>query len=204
MTQKNFDRRNTIGRALYKSIRRKGFAQTRLQDIAELANMTPSHVRYYFDGKRAILKWYFAETCKQFSRQAEELMLAAPADPITALTVSYFPEGPKRRAHLGVFLELRALALHDTQLYAQVRQHDRRQIETLAVILAPVCGDTNPVSAAEVAYSLAQGLYMGETLQRFDTKLARLYFQITLTASISQLDTPEAHRLILHREQMEQ
>ena len=45
MTQKSFERRAAIGRALYKSIRKKGFAQTKLQDIAELADMTPSHVR---------------------------------------------------------------------------------------------------------------------------------------------------------------
>jgi AcrR family transcriptional regulator len=189
MTQKSFERRAAIGRALYKSIRKKGFAQTKLQDIAELADMTPSHVRYYFDGTRDILKWYFAETCKQFNQQAEELLATVSADPIAALAESYFPEVSKRRANLGVFLELRALALHDTQLYSQVRQHDRSQIEILAAILTPVCGKPYAVSAAEIAYSLAQGLYMGETLQRFDTLTARAYFQLTLQAAIEKMDS---------------
>ena len=188
MTQKSSERRAAIGRALYKSIRQKGFAQTKLQDIAELADMTPSHVRYYFDGTRDILKWYFAETCKQFTAQAEELLATASADPIAALAESYFPEVSRRRATLGVFLELRALALHDTQLYAQVRQHDRSQIDILAAILAPVCRKPCRVSAAEIAYSLAQGLYMGETLQRFDTLTARSYFQLTMQAAIEKMD----------------
>ena len=86
-----------------------------------------------------------------------------------------------------MFLELRTLALHDKQLFAQVRQHDRTQISILGEILQPICGKTSPTIAAEVAYSLAQGLYMGETLSRFDTTMARAYFEATMRNAINRL-----------------
>ena len=182
------DRMTSIGRALYRCIREQGYANTKLQDIAKQADMTPSHVRYYFTGKQAILEWYFKETSQGYQAGMRQMVQSPPADPVAALAGAFVPESPKRRANLGVFIELRTLALHHAPLLKQLKAHDRVQIGSIALLLEPVVGKTDPVAAAEIAYSLAQGLYMGETLQRFETRSAREYFSATLRALIdSQL-----------------
>lgn len=180
----NSDRMIKIGRALYRCIREQGYAQTKLQDIAKQADMSPSHVRYYFTGKQAILEWYFEQTSQGYQAGMRQMLQSAPEDPVAELTSAFFPESPKRRANLGVFIELRTLALHHPALLKQLKAHDRVQIGSIAELLEPVVGKTDPVAAAEIAYSLAQGLYMGETLQRFETTAAREYFSATFRALI--------------------
>ncbi len=185
------DRMTRIGRALYRCIREQGYASTKLQDIAKQAQMSPSHVRYYFTGKQAILEWYFEQTSERYQAGMKQLVAAAPADPVEALAEAFFPESRKRRANLGVFIELRTLALHHPALLGQLKSHDRIQIGSIAEVLAPVTGATDPVAAAEIAYSLAQGLYMGETLQRFETAAAREYFAATLGAVLDNQSIPK-------------
>lgn len=183
------NRRTLIGRALYRCIRTKGYAQTQLRDIAQQADMTPSHVRYYFDGKQAILEWYFARTCEIFAQRSQQLLDSKPDNPLDALAQSYFPDSPRRRAHLQVFVELRALALHNESLNQQVKEHDRQQIKRCGELLAPLCTAAATHAIAEIAYALAQGLYMAEALERFDTQASRGYFQQTMQAAISSVGT---------------
>ncbi|MEM7016099.1 MAG: TetR/AcrR family transcriptional regulator [Pseudomonadota bacterium] len=188
----NSDRMIKIGRALYRCIREQGYASTKLQDIAKQAEMSPSHVRYYFTGKQAILEWYFEQTSQGYQSGMKRLVASTPADPIVTLSRGFFPESPQRRANLGVFIELRTLALHHPALLKQLKEHDRIQIGFIAELLAPVTRDMDPVAVAEIAYSLAQGLYMGETLQRFATSSAHEYFAATLRALIDSQSIPNA------------
>ena len=53
---------------LVRCIREKGYASTSLTDIAIRAQMSPSHIRYYFDGKDAILEYYLETTCADIIR----------------------------------------------------------------------------------------------------------------------------------------
>ncbi|MGO4838415.1 TetR family transcriptional regulator, partial [Rhizobiaceae sp. 2RAB30] len=59
--QSHQEQRRHIMQALHRCIRRKGYAFTSLRDLAEEADMSASHVRYYFDGKDVVLEYYLEQ-----------------------------------------------------------------------------------------------------------------------------------------------
>ena len=59
-------RRRRIFRSLHDCILDKGYVKTTLADIAEGADMSASHLLYYFKGKEAILEQYFESISVQF------------------------------------------------------------------------------------------------------------------------------------------
>ena len=59
------NRRKRIFSSLHDCIIKKGYSKTTLADIAKSADMSPSHLLYYFDGKDAILEDYFQKVALQ-------------------------------------------------------------------------------------------------------------------------------------------
>ena len=68
-TKKNLprgqDRKKRIYRSLHDCILNKGYSKTTLADIAKAADMSPSHLLYYFEGKDAILEAYFEKVARR-------------------------------------------------------------------------------------------------------------------------------------------
>jgi AcrR family transcriptional regulator len=48
--EQNKERRGKILQALHRCISKRGFSRSSLTDIAIEAGMSPSHIRYYFEG----------------------------------------------------------------------------------------------------------------------------------------------------------
>src|SRR5262245_43013483 len=117
------DRRGRIATALYRCIKRQGYANTSLANVADEAGMSPSHVGYYLDNKAAILEYYAAAIC--------ELNLAALPDPgerdlerlLDELARFCLGEGQTSTGMLGVVQELTGLAVHDPRLHKIKARH---------------------------------------------------------------------------------
>ena len=69
----NKDRRWDIVAALYRCMADKGFAASTLNDIANEAKMSSSHLLYYYDGKEAILEAFFKSVIDHVESQLANL-----------------------------------------------------------------------------------------------------------------------------------
>src|SRR5580704_6028266 len=87
------DRRGEIASALDSCIRLAGYAATTLTDIALKAGMSPSHIRYYFDGKEEILEFYLDSVCEQIIRDVSQIPRRAPDQWLDDFT-SYMFDNP--------------------------------------------------------------------------------------------------------------
>jgi len=117
------DRRDRISRALYQCISKKGFANTSLKDIAEKAEMSSSHLRYYFDNKHAILAYYAEGICLQNREGLPALKTQSPSHLIEALAAFCLGPGQMNIELSGVIQEIAGLAVHDQRLQTIKSQH---------------------------------------------------------------------------------
>ena len=84
-TQKN-NRKMNVFRSLHDRIIEKGYAGTTLEDIARGANMTPSHLLYYFNGKEDVLEQYFQFVSERFLDRVQDLLNHPPSNQLKEFT----------------------------------------------------------------------------------------------------------------------
>ena len=117
------DRRSIISNALFRTMGRKGYAHSSLKDIALEANMTPSHIRYYFDNKAAILEYLATSICHQTLEGFPDLETADKTSLIANLTSFCLGPGQMSINLLGAIQEITGLAVHDKTLFKIKSQH---------------------------------------------------------------------------------
>lgn len=166
------DRRAEIAKALYACMSNRGYANTRLKDIADAAGMTPSHVGYYFDDQAAILEYYTTELCERIVGSFPDLDDADPARLADRIAAFCFGESQLNTAFLGVIQELSGLAVHDARLHQIKREHAtawRAYLEEFFERVRPRDG-LSPREAAWLAHAMLVGL---DTNTLFDRGLSR-------------------------------
>ena len=166
------DRRAEIAKALYACMSKRGYANTRLKDIADAAGMTPSHVGYYFDDQAAILEYYATQLCERIVGSFPELDGADPGQLADAIARFCFSEGQLNTAFLGVIQELSGLAVHDARLHQIKREHAaawRTYLEKFFELARPRNG-LSPREAAWLAHAMLVGF---DTNTLFDRGLSR-------------------------------
>jgi AcrR family transcriptional regulator len=107
------DRRSAIVRALHRCVRERGYARTSLTDIAVRAGMSPSHIRYYFDGKDAILRHYFEALCVDLLAEIKKIEMTSPEQWLHDLSRFYVGNPRISQAGLSVIVEIFGFAMHD-------------------------------------------------------------------------------------------
>lgn len=112
------DKRDQIVRAMHRCIREKGFSGTSLTDIAVAAAMSPSHIRYYFDGKDAILEHFFARHCDAIVEGVKAIAEQDLAIWYKAYVDYYIANPQIRPANLSVIVEIFGLSVHQSRLRA--------------------------------------------------------------------------------------
>ncbi|HEX2592408.1 MAG TPA: TetR/AcrR family transcriptional regulator [Rhizomicrobium sp.] len=153
-------RRRAIVRALHQCIREQGYARTSLTDIALKAGMSPSHIRYYFDGKEAILRDYFAQLCQDLV----ERIRAIPCDNPEAWLVSFarFHFGNARisQSGLAVIVEIFGVAMHEPEMKRIKTVFDAEMHAIMEQFFERAgCADgLTPKTAAELARAMDIGL----------------------------------------------
>tara|TARA_R100001509_G_scaffold139920_1_gene94548 strand:+ start:1930 stop:2604 length:675 start_codon:yes stop_codon:yes gene_type:complete len=153
-------RRRKIFKSLHDCIIRKGYVKTTLADIAEGADMTASHLLYYFKGKEDILEQYFQNVSVRFLERIETFGGHDTEEQIDLLADFWFKGETSTRQEIGFMLECFGAAVNDDVLKVTKADFDAR-CKAYLVDLFDGAGEslfTNSRDAAELAYSMMIGL----------------------------------------------
>lgn len=153
-------RRRLIFKSLHDCILAKGYVKTTLLDVAKGADISPSHLLYYFKGKEAILEQYFENVSVSFMTRIDGFSSLEPREKIQSLADLWFKGEASTVKEIGFMLECFGAAVNDQVLKATKRDFDERCKSFLANIFeaCPKVLMTNSKGAAEIAYSLMIGL----------------------------------------------
>ncbi|MEM8491844.1 MAG: TetR/AcrR family transcriptional regulator [Pseudomonadota bacterium] len=168
--RRNAQRRRVIFRALHDCIIEHGYSKTTLAHIARKAEMSASHLLYYFQGKEHMLEEYFATVAQWFLLQIERIAKQPTEEQIELWAQLWFGEGEDAYNDIGFMLECFGEAVHDGVMRKTKGDFDRQCKEFLKPLFPldpnaphdiPQGSKARPSSseeAAEVAYSLLIGL----------------------------------------------
>lgn len=153
-------RRRRIYKSLHDCIINKGYVKTTLADIAEGADMTASHLLYYFNGKEAILEQYFANVSVRFLEKIESFSQHPPQQQVQLLADFWFRGETSTRLEIGFMLECFGAAVNDDVLRITKADFDNRCKAHLVDIFraAPALVLDDASDSAEIAYSMMIGL----------------------------------------------
>lgn len=173
-------RRRRIFKSLHDCIIAQGYVKTTLADIAKGADMTASHLLYYFKGKEAILEQYFESVSVRFLEKIDEFSDQQPREQIQSLADFWFKGEASTVKEIGFMLECFGAAVNDQVLRVTKADFDERCKGYLKDIFeqCPTSFMGNSKDAAEIAYGLMIGLR------------SAVYFD-------SDIDLQDAHRLFL-------
>lgn len=110
------DRRAKIALAMDDCVREKGYSATSLTDIAVKAKMSPSHIRYYFDGKEEILEFYLARVCDQIIHDIGNIPKRSPLQWLRQFTGYFITHPNMTRGTIAVLVEIFAVSMHNPKL----------------------------------------------------------------------------------------
>jgi len=162
-------RRKRIFQALHDCIIEKGYAKTTLADVARSAQMTPSHLLYYFDGKDAILEDFFENVAQRIVERMEGFRKETPERQIDLLADLFFAGKGITMSEIGFMLECFGVAVHDKQLHREKTALDRYCKTYLKELFVnSPCGQARARDSAEIAYAMLIGL---RTAVYFDERI---------------------------------
>ena len=173
-------RRRRIFKSLHDCILARGYIKTTLADIAKGADMSPSHLLYYFKGKEAILEQYFESVSIRFLEKIDTFSSQPPRDQIQSLTDFWFKGEAGTLKEIGFMLECFGAAVNNDVLRVTKAEFDVSCKTYLAGIFEASTSVfmNNCKDAAEISYGLMIGLR------------SAVYFD-------SDIDLPGAHRLFM-------
>jgi AcrR family transcriptional regulator len=173
-------RRRRIFKSLHDCILAQGYVKTTLADIAKGADMSASHLLYYFKGKEAILEQYFENVSVRFLEKIEEFSQQEPREQIQSLADFWFKGEASTVKEIGFMLECFGAAVNDDVLKVTKADFDQRCKDYLVKIFdaSPSVFMESSKDSAEIAYGLMIGL---RSAVYFDT----------------DIDLDDAHRLFL-------
>jgi len=180
--RRSHDRRAKIIAALYRCMSKRGYAASTLSDIAAEADMSSSHLLYYFPGKDAILVEFFKRVC---SDVADEVA-ALPDDPTARLdAIAHIFVGERRggKRRRAVMLDLYGQTVQNRELRRMNVAHDKVVIKTLVDVFmrTPLSSDTTAEDAAQSAHAMLIGLRAKSAFDpACDTAQAHRLFRLTL------------------------
>ncbi len=174
-------RRRLIFKSLHDRILDRGYVKTTLADVAEGADMSASHLLYYFKGKEDILEQYFDSVSVRFLAKIEEFSYQEPREQIHSLADFWFKGEASTVKEIGFMLECFGAAVNDDVLRVTKAEFDERCKAYLVDIFkaAPDVFMQSSKDAAEISYALMIGLR------------SAVYFD-------ADIDLSEAHRLFIN------
>lgn len=185
-------RRKHIFQALHDCIIEKGYSKTTLADVARSAQMTPSHLLYYFSGKDAILEDFFEYVAQRIVERMEGFRTETAERRIDLLVDLFFAGKGITMSEIGFMLECFGVAVHDKQLHSEktaLDQFCKTYLEEL--FIESPCGPSKAHDSAEVAYAMLIGLRTAVYFdERIDLPHARRLFRTSILnlANSGQID----------------
>jgi len=163
-------RRARILAAFHDCIIAKGYAKTTLRDVARAAEMSASHLLYYFPGKDTILEHYFENVAQRIVERIESFRTESPEKQIDLLADLFFGGKGITRSEIGFMLECFGVAVHDKQLRQDKKELDRICKAYLKGLFEQSpCGSKSAKAYAEISYAMLIGL---RTAAYFDKLLS--------------------------------
>jgi len=150
---KDGDRRGKIALAMDACVRDKGYAATSLTDIALKAQMSPSHIRYYFDGKEEILEFYLAAICDQIVRDVGAIVRKTPEQWAKDFTGYFITNPDLTKATVMLMVEIFAVSAHNPKLMKIKSRYDNFIRQTLTEFFQ-WAGTIDGVTPEDAAYRL--------------------------------------------------
>lgn len=154
------ERRKAIIWALRSCMIKKGYAKTTLADVAEVAELYPSHLLYYFDGKDEILQQFFQNVAAQIVQRLESFQVETPRRQIDLLVDLFFAGTSITKSEIGLMLECFGIAVNDRALRYEKEKLDAKcKVYLEALLEQTPCGFLPGArDSAEVAYATLIGL----------------------------------------------
>jgi AcrR family transcriptional regulator len=126
----NPERRERVLEAAADALLERGFADTRISDIAERAGMSPGHVMYYFESKERILLDALRQREERlFYAQVEARGDVAPWPRLERWIDRSIPTG-RGDEQWSLWLELWVRAVHDPRIADMLEERDARWTST--------------------------------------------------------------------------
>lgn len=162
-------RRAQILSAFHDCIISKGYAKTTLRDVAQTAEMSASHLLYYFSGKDTLLEHYFDNVAQAIVERIESFRTEAAERQFELLADLFFAGKGITRDEIGFMLECFGVAVHDKQLHRDKTELDRFCKSYLQELFEQSpCGSSRARAYAEISYAMLIGL---RTAAYFDERL---------------------------------
>lgn len=175
-------RRGDIVEALRDCMIAKGYAETSLSDIARAANISASHLFYYYPGKEAVLQ----DLCDHILGHIFEIVNSSreetPEERIHLLVGNVFVAA---RPEFAIMVELSALSRHRPAIQKKLAKFNQDMREYLVDLFAqlPRPAGLSPEDASEIASGLWAGLFTNSYYEpNLDEGRARSLFRRTLFA----------------------
>ena len=134
------ERLNRILQALHDCIIEKGYARTTLKDVAQVAEMSPSHLLYYFRGKDAILDHYFQNISDRILERIDGFRHERPERQVERFADLFFAGKGITKSEIGFMLECFGVAVHHGELGRKKSELDRRCKDYLAELFERISG----------------------------------------------------------------
>lgn len=162
--------RDHIANALYHCVCKQGYAFISLNTLAMEAGISASHLRYYFEGKEAVLEYYVEQLCTKLRAELDVMQGLPPAQLIDALAEFHF--GPKvSTQRLGVMHEIFALTLHHPRMRQLKAQYDQYIRGLIGKVFATGAKGAAMESEARIGYALLEGFLQNAVFDK-DVKLS--------------------------------
>ncbi len=153
-------RREQMLRAALDVIAERGYAETRIADVAERAGTSPALVIYYFKTKDQLLteairysedSWYEGGTARMAAIETAAGRLAE------IVAMSCFPEADADRSSSLLWLDLWSQAARHPGVASVRQKFDERWRDTISalVLAGQADGEFGPVDAADFAVTLS-------------------------------------------------
>ncbi len=148
----------------------KGYAETRLTDLARAAGISVSHFLYYFPSKEAALEEVCDEIVEQTLIEISAFRNDPPEERIHVLVDHVFVRSVVTRSELGVILELVALSMHRPVIREKLHHYNREMMAYLTDLFEKV--PRRPGVSAKEAAEIAAAIWMGLlTNSQYDSAL---------------------------------
>lgn len=173
-------RRARILSALHDCVIRQGYSKTSLRDVAQAADMSASHLLYYFSGKDAILELYFEGVAQLLLDRMENFRSKRPAEQVDLLADLFFAGKGITRSEIGFMLECFGVAVHDRVLRQHKTRLDRLSKAYLTDLFESLSDrrEQSAQDAAEIAYAILIGLRTAAYFEKnMDLSQARRLFR---------------------------
>ncbi len=123
-------RREELIDAAQDAVAQKGLAAVQLRDIAQLAELTPGAILYYYDDLHDLLRQVYERATQRYSVQREQAIaeIASPALQLGTLLQMSAPSGPDD-AELRILFEFDAMIFRSPRNIEYARQYLQRQVE---------------------------------------------------------------------------